>query len=200
MLQIICGRKSLQIVLRNRKIHHLFHCYIFHLKAIFNVRPRPGCGDLVFSPATGLRIFRFPARGRGVDFSFSCPRPGPWVSAPNLLTKIPALFENIGTRGHQSAFLAHFTLKSLLWRQGNRNWSRGGSDIDPRLRQLCQKGAASPRQGNKGGASTAPAALSKGRVHGPGGLSKGGRSRSQQTYKKGHPTPLYRYSTSNPDS
>ena len=33
-----------------------------------------------------------------------------------------------------------------------------------------------------------------------GDLSKGGRSRSQQTYKKGHPTPIYRYSTSNPDS
>ena len=69
------------------------------------------------SPATGLWIFRFSARGRGVDFSFSCPRPGPWVSAPNLLTKIPALFEKRETRGHQSVFLAHFTYKSLLWRR-----------------------------------------------------------------------------------
>ena len=57
-------------------------------------RPRPGCRALVFLPAAG-----------------------PWVSALNLLTKIPSLFENIGTRGHQSAFLAHFTYESLLWRR-----------------------------------------------------------------------------------
>ena len=60
------------------------------------------------------RAFIFlPAAGTEESLFF-CPRSGPWVSVPNLLTKIPALFENIGTRGHQSAFLAHFTYESLL--------------------------------------------------------------------------------------
>ena len=63
------------------------------------------------------RAFIFlPAAGTEESL-FSCPAAGPWVSVPNLLTKIPSLFENIGTRGHQSAFLAHFTYKSLLWRR-----------------------------------------------------------------------------------
>ena len=39
------------------------------------------------------------------------------LSSDEAAMEIPALFENIGTRGHQSAFLAHFTYKSLLWRQ-----------------------------------------------------------------------------------
>ena len=68
--------------------------------------PRPGRGAFVSLPAAGA-----------VGLACSCPRPGLWVSAPNLLTKISAIFENIGTRGHQSAFLAHFTYKSLLWRR-----------------------------------------------------------------------------------
>ena len=67
---------------------------------------RPGRGVLVFLPAAGIK-WSFPC----------CPAAGPWVSALNLLTKIPSLFENIGTRGHQSAFLAHFTYESLLWRR-----------------------------------------------------------------------------------
>ena len=37
------------------------------------------------------------------------------LSSDKAVMEIPALFENIGTRGHQSAFLAHFTCKSLLW-------------------------------------------------------------------------------------
>ena len=139
---------------------------------------RPSCRAFVSLPAAGIK-WSFPC----------CPAAGLWVSAPNLLTKIPAIFEKRGTPGQGSPFLAHFTLKSLLWRQGNRNWSRGGSDIDPRPRQLCQKGAASPRQGNKGGTSTAPAALSKGRVHGHGGLSKGGGHGLSRLTKRGilHP-------------
>ena len=40
----------------------------------------------------------------------------PWVSAPNLLTKFPAIFENGGTHGRQTAFLAHSTYKSLFER------------------------------------------------------------------------------------
>ena len=67
---------------------------------------RPSCRAFVFLPAAGT-----------VESLLCCPAAGPWVSAPNLLTKIPSLFENIGTRGHQSAFLAHFALKSLLWRR-----------------------------------------------------------------------------------
>ena len=67
---------------------------------------RPSCRAFVSLPAAGIK-WSFPC----------CPAAGPWVSAPNLLTKIPALFENIGTRGHQSAFLAHFTYEILLWRQ-----------------------------------------------------------------------------------
>ena len=88
------------------------------IKWSFSCCPAAGTeGSLLFCLRPGLREACFLARDRAVDFSFSCPRPGPWVSAPNLLTKIPALFENIGTRGHQSAFLAHFTYKSLLWRR-----------------------------------------------------------------------------------
>ena len=66
------------------------------------------CGAFVFLPAAGT-----------VGSLLSCPAAGAWVSAPNLLTKIPALFENIGTRGHQSVFLAHFTYESLWrWKTG----------------------------------------------------------------------------------
>ncbi len=67
---------------------------------------RPSCRAFVSLPAAGIK-WSFPC----------CPAAGLWVSAPNLLTKIPSLFENIGTRGHQSAFLAHFTYESLLWRR-----------------------------------------------------------------------------------
>ena len=67
---------------------------------------RPNCRAFVSLPAAGTE-----------ESLFSCPAAEAWVSAPNLLTKIPALFENIGTRGHQSAFLAHFTYESLLWRR-----------------------------------------------------------------------------------
>ena len=79
--------------------------------------PRPGCGAFVFLPAAGTveSLFCFPRPGCGA-FVF-LPAAGAWVSALNLLTKIPSLFENIGTRGHQSAFLAHFTYESLLWRR-----------------------------------------------------------------------------------
>ena len=52
---------------------------------------------------------------------------GLWVSALNLLTKIPSLFENIGTRGHQSAFLTHFTHESLLWRR--KTGTGAGMDV-----------------------------------------------------------------------
>ena len=76
------------------------------LSGAFLAAPRPGRGVLVFLPAAGTE-----------GSLLYCPAAGPWASAPNLLTKIPSLFENIGTRGHQSAFLAHFTYKSLLWRQ-----------------------------------------------------------------------------------
>ena len=47
----------------------------------------------------------FSARGRGVGLS------------AQLAYKSSCFFENIGTRGHQSAFLAHFTYKSLLWQR-----------------------------------------------------------------------------------
>ena len=79
---------------------------------------RPSCRAFVFLPAAGIK-WSFPccpAAGT-VESLLCCPVAGLWVSALNLLTKIPSLFENIGTRGHQSAFLAHFTYKSLLWRQ-----------------------------------------------------------------------------------
>ena len=67
---------------------------------------RPSCRAFVSLPAAGTE-----------GSLLYCPAAGLWVSAPNLLTKIPSLFENIGTRGHQSAFLAHFTYESLLWRR-----------------------------------------------------------------------------------
>ena len=67
---------------------------------------RPSCRAFVFLPAAGT-----------VESLLCCPAAGPWVSAPNLLTKIPAIFEKRGTPGRQSAFLAHFTYKSLLWRR-----------------------------------------------------------------------------------
>ena len=65
---------------------------------------RPSCRAFVSLPTAGIK-WSFPC----------CPAAGPWVSALNLLTKIPSLFENIGTHDHQSAFLAHFTYESLLW-------------------------------------------------------------------------------------
>ena len=63
--------------------------------------------------------FYFSARGRGVGLLFFLPAAGAWAfvflpaagawgSVPNLLTKVPAFFENGGTRGQQSAFQTHF--------------------------------------------------------------------------------------------
>ena len=78
-----------------------------------------------------------------------------------------------------------FHLRKLVVAPENRNWSRSGRDIDPRL-----------RQSNKGGASTAPAALSKRgglaparqqrrRIHGPGSFVKGAHPRPRQLCQKG---------------
>lgn len=50
----------------------------------------------------------FSACGWGVELSFFLPAAGAWGSVPNLLTKVPAFFENGGTRGQQSAFQTHF--------------------------------------------------------------------------------------------
>lgn len=47
----------------------------------------------------------FSARGRGVGLS------------AQLAYKSSCFFENWGTHGQQSAFLAHFTYKSLLWQR-----------------------------------------------------------------------------------
>ena len=58
----------------------------------------------------------FSARGRGVDFYFSARGRGVGLSA-QLAYKSSCFFENWGTRGQQSAFLAHFTYKSLLWQR-----------------------------------------------------------------------------------
>ena len=58
----------------------------------------------------------FSARGRGVDFYFSARGRGVGLST-QLAYKSSCFFENWGTRGQQSAFLAHFTYKSLLWRR-----------------------------------------------------------------------------------
>ena len=50
----------------------------------------------------------FSACGWGVELLFFLPAAGALGSAPNLLTKVPAFFENGGTRGQQSAFQTHF--------------------------------------------------------------------------------------------
>ena len=47
----------------------------------------------------------FSARGQGVGLS------------AQLAYKSSCFFENWGTHGQQSAFLAHFTYKSLLWQK-----------------------------------------------------------------------------------
>ena len=60
--------------------------------------------------------FYFSARGWGVGFCFSARGRGVGLSA-QLAYKSSCFFENWGTRGQQSAFLAHFTYKSLLWRR-----------------------------------------------------------------------------------
>ena len=78
---------------------------------------RPSCRTFVSLPAAGIKGSLFSRPRPGCGFFVFLPAAGPWVSALNLLTKIPSLFENIGTRGHQSAFLAHFTYESLLWRR-----------------------------------------------------------------------------------
>ena len=41
----------------------------------------------------------FSACGWGVELLFFLPAAGAWGSVPNLLTKVPAFFENGGTRG-----------------------------------------------------------------------------------------------------
>ena len=81
-----------------------FMPFNFGWKAYFSARGR-GVGLLFFLPAAGAWAFVF------------LPAAGAWGSVPNLLTKVPAFFENGGTRGQQSAFLAHFTYKSLLWQR-----------------------------------------------------------------------------------
>lgn len=58
----------------------------------------------------------FSARGRGVGFYFSARGRGVGLST-QLAYKSSCFFENWGTRGQQSAFLAHFTYKSLLWQR-----------------------------------------------------------------------------------
>ena len=78
---------------------------------------RPSCRAFVSLPAAGIKGSLFSRPRPGCGFFVFLPAAGPWVSALNLLTKIPSIFENIGTRGHQSAFLAHFTYESLLWRR-----------------------------------------------------------------------------------
>ena len=75
------------------------------LSGAFLAAPRPGRGVLVFLPAAGT-----------VESLLCCPAAGLWVSAPNLLTKIPAIFEKRGTPGQGSPSLTHFTYESLLWR------------------------------------------------------------------------------------
>ena len=92
---------------------------------------RPSCRAFVFLSAAGTEGSLFFRPRPGCGFFVFLPAAGPWVSAPNLLTKIPSLFENIGTRGHQSAFLAHFTYESLLWRRKTGTKVGGKSDIDP---------------------------------------------------------------------
>ena len=79
---------------------------------------RPGRGVLVFLPAAGTEgsLLYCPAAGT-VESLLCCPVAGLWVSAPNLLTKIPAIFEKHGTPGQGSPSLAHFTYESLLWRR-----------------------------------------------------------------------------------
>lgn len=58
----------------------------------------------------------FSARGWGVDFYFSARGRGVGLSA-QLAYKSSCFFENWGTHGQQSAFLAHFNYKSLLWQR-----------------------------------------------------------------------------------
>ena len=65
---------------------------------------RPNCRAFVSLPAAGIK-WSFPC----------CPAAGLWVLAPNLLTKIPAIFEKRGTPGQGSPSLTHFTYESLLW-------------------------------------------------------------------------------------
>ena len=76
---------------------------------------RPSCRAFVSLPAAGIK-WSFPC----------CPAAGPWVSALNLLTKIPAIFEKRGTPGQGNPSLTHFTYESLLWR-----WKTGtGAGVD----------------------------------------------------------------------
>ena len=67
---------------------------------------RPSCRAFVSLPAAGTE-----------GSLLYCPAAGLWVSAPNLLTKIPAIFEKRGTPGQGSPSLTHFTYESLLWRR-----------------------------------------------------------------------------------
>ena len=134
---------------------------------------RPSCRAFVSLPAAGT-----------VESLLCCPAAGTVGLSAQLAYKSSCPFRKHRNSRPPICVSGPFRLRKLVVAPENRNWSRGGRDIDPRL-----------RQGNKGGASTAPAALSKRgglaparqqrrRIHGPssfvkedvhghGGLSKG---------------------------
>ena len=107
-------------------------------------RPRPGCGFFVFLPAAGTV-----GLSAQLAYKNSFPFRKHRNSRPPICVSDP------------------FRAQKLVVAPGNRNWSRGGRDIDPRLRQTYKRGRPRPRR-----------------------LEQRGRSRSQQTYKKGH-APLF---------
>ena len=129
---------------------------------------RPSCRAFVSLPAAGIK-WSFPC----------CPAAGPWGSCVlargrdcRELALLPrgravglsaqlAYKSSFPFRKHRNSrppicVSGPFHLQKLVVASKNRNWSRGRCDIDPRPRQLCHKGAASPRQDNKKGASYAP--------------------------------------------
>ena len=149
---------------------------------------RPSCRAFVSLPAAGT-----------VESLLCCPAAGTVGLSAQLAYKSSCPFRKHRNSRPQICVSGPFRAQKLVVAPENRNWSRGGSDIDPRPRQLCQKGAASLRQGNKGGVSTAPAALSKRgglaparqqrrRIHGSGKATKEARPRPQQLCQRGAST------------
>ena len=117
---------------------------------------RPSCRAFVSLPAAGIK-WSFPC----------CPAAGTVGLSAQLAYKSSFPFRKHRNSRPQICVSDPFRAQKLVVAPGNRNWSRGGRDIDPRLRQTYKRGRPRPRR-----------------------LEQRGRSRSQQTYKKGH-APLF---------
>ena len=101
---------------------------------------RPSCRAFVSLPAAGT-----------VESLLCCPAAGTVGLSAQLAYKSSCPFRKHRNSRPQICVSGPFHLRKLVVAPGNRNWSRGGRDIDPR-----------PRRFEQGGAVTISADLQKG--------------------------------------